>query len=279
LDYQTKVSFIVPRDPNVSLNFQTGLLDISRSHFYYQPVQASSDDIRIMNLVDKTYTDYPFYGSRRITDELKKVYHERVNRKRIRSLMRSMGLDAVYPKPRLGLSDPAQEHKKYPYLLKGLPILRPNQVWGTDITYIKLKDGFCYLVALLDWFSRYVIGWQLSETLEINFCLENLATALKSSIPEIHNSDQGSHFTSPQYTDILTGRNIQISMDGRGRCMDNIFTERLWRTIKYENVYLHDYQNSREARTGIGEYLEFYNHKRRHQSLDYQTPARLYFQN
>ena len=170
-------------------------------------------------------------------------------------------------------------HLKYPYLLKNLPVIRPNQVWGTDITYIRLLKGFCYLVALLDWFSRYVIAWQISETLDISFCLQNLQTALQLNIPEIHNSDQGSHFTSPQYTGLLSAREIQISMDGRGRCMDNIFNERLWRTVKYENIYLHDYKNIYEVKTGLSQYFDFYNHRRRHQSLDYQTPAQLYFRN
>ena len=278
MDYPTKVSFISPDHPELSLHFQTKLLDISRSRFYYQPAPVSPDDIRIMNLVDKVFTDCPFYGSRKITAELKQTHQERINRKRVQRLMRAMGIEAIYPKPKKGLSDPSQEHKKYPYLLKNLPIVRPNQVWSTDVTYIRLKDGFCYLVALLDWFSRYVVAWRLSETLEINFCLANLQRALQSNLPEIHNSDQGSHFTSPQYTGLLTNANVQISMDGRGRYLDNIFTERLWRTVKYENIYLHDYPSVREARPGLSEYFDFYNYRRRHQSLDYRTPAQLYFQ-
>lgn len=278
MDFLTKTSFVTRDHPALTLHFQTRLLDISRSHFYYQPAPVSPADIRIMNLVDKIFTDCPFYGSRKITEELKQTHHERINRKRVQRLMREMGLEAIYPKPKKGISDPSQEHTKYPYLLKNLPIVRPNQVWSTDVTYIRLKNGFCYLVAMLDWFSRYVVAWRLSESLEINFCLANLQRALQLNLPEIHNSDQGSQFTSSQYTDLLTNASVQISMDGRGRCMDNIFNERLWRTVKYENVYLRDYQNIHEARPGLSEYFEFYNYRRRHQSLAYQTPAQLYFQ-
>lgn len=228
--------------------------------------------------MDKIFTDCPFYGSRRITEDLRQDYHEQVNRKRVVRLMREMGLEAIHPKKITTI--PNQQHLKYPYLLKNLPIVRPNQVWGTDITYIRLLGGFCYLVALLDWFSRYVITWTLAETLDIDFCIENLQKALNINIPEIHNSDQGSHFTSSQYTSLLTAHpSIQISMDGRGRCMDNIFTERLWRTVKYENIFIRDYRTPNEAKMGIGEYFDFYNNRRKHQSLDYRTPAQLYFQN
>lgn len=277
MDFQARKNLILPSYPELSIARQAELLDISRAAFYYQPVPVSPDDIRIMNLMDKIFTDCPFYGSRRILSDLRQDYHENINRKRVQRLMREMGLEAIYPKPKTSPDNAL--HLKYPYLLKNLPIIRPNQVWGTDITYIKLLKGFCYLVALLDWFSRYVIAWQLSETLDIYFCLENLQTALQLNTPEIHNSDQGSHFTSPQYTDILQNKEIQISMDGRGRCMDNIFTERLWRTVKYENIYLHNYRNMREVKDGLTEYFNFYNHKRKHQSLDYCTPAQLYFQN
>ena len=186
-----------------------------------------------------------------------------------------MGIEAIYPKKRL--SDPNSQHQKYPYLLKNLPIISPNQVWGTDITYIRLVKGFCYLVAIIDWFSRYVVAWTLSETMEIEFCLDNLKQALNINVPVIQNSDQGSHFTSSQYTKLLTDQNIQISMDGRGRCMDNIFTERLWRSLKYEDIYIHDYRNFPEAKLGINNYFNFYNNDRKHQSLDYRTPAQIYF--
>ena len=279
MDFQTKQNLILPKSPDLSITRQTQLLDISRSGFYYQPVPVSTEEIRIMGFMDKIFTDCPFYGSRKIKHELEsEPYEIFICREHVQRLMREMGLEAIYPKKRTTI--PNQQHLKYPYLLKNLPIIRPNQVWGTDITYIKLKDGFCYLVALLDWFSRYVITWTLAETLDIDFCLENLQRALNINIPEIHNSDQGSHFTSPQYTGLLAAHpSIQISMDGRGRCMDNIFTERLWRTVKYENVYISDYILPREARVGIGKYFDFYNNRRKHQSLNYRTPAQLYFQN
>lgn len=277
MDYQTKINFVTADNPDLTLNYQTQLLDISRSRFYYQPVPVSPDDIRVMGLMDTIFTDRPFYGSRRILQDLRQDYHEQINRKRVIRLMREMGLEAIYPKKITTI--PNLQHLKYPYLLKNVVAERPNHIWGTDITYIRLLGGFCYLVALLDWFSRYVIAWTVSETLNIDFCIENLQRALQLNIPEIHNSDQGSHFTSPLYTGILTGREIQISMDGRGRCMDNIFTERLWRTVKYENIFIRDYRTPREARNGIDEYFDFYNNKRKHQSLDYRTPAQLYFQN
>jgi putative transposase len=278
LDFQTKQSLIIPKSPDLSIARQTALLDISRSGYYYQPVPVSPEEIRIMDCMDKIFTDCPFYGSRKIKHELEsKPYEVSICREHVQRLMRLMGLEAIYPKKKTTI--PNQQHLKYPYLLKNLPIVRPNQVWGTDITYIKLKDGFCYLVALLDWFSRYVITWTLAETLDIDFCIENLQRALELNIPEIHNSDQGGHFTSPQYTELLSAKQIQISMDGRGRCMDNIFTERLWRTVKYENIFLRDYRNPNEARTGLAEYFDFYNNKRKHQSLDYRTPSTAYFQN
>jgi putative transposase len=190
--------------------------------------------------------------------------------------MKVMGIEAIYPKERATGSDPCFSHAKYPYLLSGMDILRPNQIWGTDITYIKLAHGFCYLVALIDWYSRYVVEWTLSPTLEIEFCLENLTNALKRGTPEIHNSDQGSHFTSPQYLYIRTARGVQISMDGKGRCLDNIFTDRLWRTVKYENVYIQSYADMASARVGLTGYFDFYNNKRRHQSLGYVTQQSVY---
>ena len=229
-----------------------------------------------MHAIDKIFTDYPFYGSRRIRYELAQRHGIPANRKRIQRLMRLMGLEAIYPKKYKGLSDPNGAHKKYPYLLADITASFPNHIWGTDITYVRLESGWAYLVALLDWFSRYVIAWQLSANLEIEFCLENLSRGLLTGTPAIHNSDQGSHFTSPRYTDLLITKDIQISMDGRGRCMDNIFTERLWRTVKYENVFLKSYRNLEEAQNGLVEYFRFYNEKRPHQSLGYHTPAELY---
>lgn len=278
MDRATKHEFVIPHHPDVSVSRQTELLDISRSGYYYRPV-IDEEDVCIMACMDRVFTEYPFYGSRRMKKELEeKPYEIFICREHVQHLMRVMGLEAIYPKQR-GLSNPAPEHKKYPYLLSNIEIVRPNQVWGTDITYVKLAHGFCYLIALLDWFSRYVITWQLSETLELPFCLENLEQALQINKPEIHNSDQGSHFTSNQYTDILTRNNIHISMDGRGRCMDNIFTERLWRSVKYENIYIYSYQNIHEANIGLQKYFEFYNNHRKHQSLAYQTPSQIYFRN
>lgn len=228
-----------------------------------------------MHAIDEIFTACPFYGSRRMVVELARANAMHVCRDHVRRLMRAMGLATVYPKKHRG-SEPNEAHAKYPYLLKNFTITSPNQVWGTDITYIRLAKGFCYLVALIDWFSRYVVAWKLSETLHIDFCLDNLTQALRHATPAIHNSDQGSHFTSPQYTDILHGKNIMISMDGRGRCMDNIFTERLWRTVKYEDVYLKSYTTTDEAREGLQRYFPFYNTRRPHQSLNYRTPEEVY---
>lgn len=230
-----------------------------------------------MNLIDNIYTESPFYGSRKIREVLKREHREIVNRKHIQRLMREMGIEAIYPKSKFSLSDPDSTHKKYPYLLRNLSINRPNQVWGTDITYLKLNQGFAYLVAIMDWFSRYVIAWEVSNSLEIEFVLRNLGNALKIATPDIYNSDQGSHFTSPQHTDILAERKVQISMDGRGRCMDNIFTERLWRNVKYEDIYIKSYNNPLEARLGLADYFSKYNNRRPHQSLNYMTPAEVYF--
>ena len=259
----------------MSITRQTQLLGISRSSVYYES-EVNEQDIRTMHAIDEIFTDYPFYGSRRIRYELAQRHGIMANRKRIQRMMRLMGLEAIYPKKYKGLSDPSGTHEKYPYLLTNVTASFPNHIWGTDITYVRLETGFAYLVALLDWFSRYVIAWQLSPNLKIEFCLENLKRGLTVNIPDIHNSDQGSHFTSPRYTDLLTAKNVQISMDGRGRCMDNIFTERLWRTVKYENVFLKSYQDMKEAGHGLTEYFQFYNEKRPHQSLGYRTPAEIY---
>ncbi len=231
-----------------------------------------------MDLIDAIYTKFPFYGSRKIKRELNETYQIPIGRDHTRTLMQIMGIEAIYPKKKLNLSSKNNESKIYPYLLKGLEITGPNQVWGTDITYVKLATGFAYLIAIIDWFSRYVIAWGLSNSLEIGFCLECLNEALAKGQPLIVNSDQGSHFTSPQFTGILESRQIKISMDGRGRCMDNIFTERLWRTVKQENIYLNSYADVGQARRGLNEYFPLYNNLRRHQSLDYQTPAQIHFQ-
>jgi putative transposase len=225
--------------------------------------------------IDRIYTERPYFGSRRITKALHRVGF-RANRKRVIRLMELMGIEAVYPKPRLSKAD--REHPKYPYLLRDLSVTRPNQVWCTDITYIPTAHGFAYLVAIMDWHSRYVLSWELSNSLESSFCIKALERALaKYGTPEIFNSDQGSQFTDGAFTAVLEAKSVRISMDGRGRCMDNIFIERLWRSVKYEEVYLKEYQTLSEARTGLAEYFLSYNDTRPHQSLDYMTPSEVYF--
>lgn len=226
-----------------------------------------------MRLIDEQYTQMPFYGNRKMTQFLRLCGYP-INHKRISRLMRLMGLECVYPKPSLSRKHP--EHRIYPYLLRGVAITGCDQVWSTDITYIRLKHGFLYLAAIIDWFSRFVIAWRLSNTLDVHFCLEMLQEALSYGQPAIFNTDQGSQFTSNDFTGMLADRHIDISMDGRGRCFDNIFSERLWRSVKYEEVYLNDYQTPHDAYLGLKRYFELYNHKRLHQSLNYQTPAAVY---
>lgn len=227
-----------------------------------------------MNKIDEIYTNKPYYGYRKITAQLKRE-DIKVNHKKVLSLMQKMGIQAIYPKK--NISKPKQEDFKYPYLLKQLIINKPDQVWGTDITYVRGNGIWYYLVAVIDWFSRYVISWKLSDNMQVGFCKENLLEALKINIPVIHNSDQGSQFTSYEYTNVLKQKNIQISMDGRGRCFDNIFTERLWRSVKYEEIYLKEYTNFQEAERSLKEYFKIYNEERLHQSLNYLTPAEVYF--
>ena len=262
-----------PEHPAISLRRQCALLGVSRASLYYEPVEESRENHGLMKLIDQQYTQAPFYGSRRMTAWLQSQGYA-VNRKRVARLMRVMGIEAVYAKPKL--SQPGEGHKIYPYLLKRLKIKRRDQVWCTDITYVPMAQGFLYLVAGMDWFSRFVLSWALSLTMELEFCLEALRGALRRGCPEIFNSDQGAQFTSERFLGELERSNIRISMDGRGRCLDNIFIERLWRSLKYEEVYLKDYQLVSEARTGIGNYFHFYNYERLHQSLGYQTPAAIY---
>jgi len=252
---------------------QAKLLGVARSTVYYEPV-VDTYTLELMRLIDEEYTKAPFYGSRKITAVLRRKGY-RLNRKRIQRLMRLMGIEAIYPKPNTSRADP--NHKIYPYLLRDREITRVNEVWGTDITYIRLHHGWLYLVAIMDWLSRYVLSWELSTTLEVDFCIKALGKALSLTFPEIFNSDQGSQFTSVDFIRKLQERSIAISMDGRGRAMDNIFTERLWRSVKYEEVYLNDYQTVREAKEGISRYLAFYNQERPHQSLDYRTPGEVYY--
>lgn len=252
---------------------QCDLLGLNRSGLYYQPSGESEQNLMLMRLIDKEYTRRPFYGNRRMTAWLCGQGHE-VNRKRVARLMEVMGIEAIYPKPKL--SQPGAGHKIYPYLLRDVAVTRVNQVWSTDITYIPMAHGFVYVVAVMDWFSRFVLSWALSVTMELSFCVEALQRALRRGRPEIFNSDQGSQFTSEKFTGELESRGIAISMDGRGRFLDNIFIERLWRSLKYEEVYLRDYTLVPEARAGIGAWFRFYNRERPHQSLGYRTPAGLY---
>ncbi len=258
----------------LSLSIQAELLGLSRSSLYYVPVPPSPEELHIKRRIDEIYTAHPFYGSRKILAVLRREMS--INRKAVQRHMREMGLAAIHPGP--NLSRRAQQHAIFPYLLRGLAITRLNQVWGIDITYIRLRGGWMYLVAVLDWFSRYVVSWSLDQSLAMGFVLEAVRNALAQATPVIWNSDQGSHFTSPQYTDLLLAANVQISMAGRGRALDNVFTERLWRSVKYEEVYLHDYASPRQARAGLTRYFHFYNHERPHQALGYQTPTEVYFQ-
>ena len=229
-----------------------------------------------MNIIDEIYTERPFYGKRRITAELQRR-NIPIGVKKVRTLMRQMGLEAIYPKPKTSISNVL--HKKYPYLLRNVLIEKVNHVWSTDITYIRLAKGFVYLVAIIDWFSRYVLSWKLSLTLEKEFCIEAREESLKMSTPKIFNTDQGSQFTSPEFTGRLEKKKIQISMDGKGRCLDNIFVERLWRSVKHEDIYLKQYESPLEVQQGLKQYFHFYNNDRPHQSLDYKTPAKIYLQN
>ncbi len=253
---------------------QCDLLGLARSSYYYSPRGERELNLRLMKLIDEHYTRTPFYGSRKMTAWLKREGYK-VNRKRVIRLMGLIGIAAVYPGPRL--SKTSKEHRTYPYLLRSLAIVRPDQVWCTDITYIKMAQGFIYLVVIMDWYSRYVLAWELSNTMDKEFCLEALARALIRSKPEIFNSDQGCQFTSEDFTGKLEDSGIRISMDGRGRVFDNIFVERLWRTLKYEEVYLNSYQTVREARLSLARYFQFYNMERLHASLGYQTPYEMYF--
>jgi putative transposase len=249
-------------------------LDLNRSTFYYQPTGETELNLRLMRLIDEQYTKTPFYGWPKMTVYLQKLGYL-INHKRVQRLMQLMGLQATCPKP--GTSIPAPEHKIYPYLLRGLAITRPNQVWSADITYVPLLSGFMYLVAIIDWFSRYVLAWQLSNTLDGHFCIQALKQALQRGQPEIFNTDQGAQFTALAFTGLLEAAHIRISMDGRGRALDNIFVERLWRTVKYEDIYLKEYATVLALITGLTHYFTFYNDERFHQSLAYRTPAEVHF--
>jgi putative transposase len=257
----------------LSVRRQCGLLGLSRSSLYYQPAAETAENLRLMRLLDEEYTRHPFYGSRRLTAWLIEQGEE-VKRKRVQRLLRLMGLEAIYPKPHLSLA--ARQHKVYPYLLRNVSIDRPDQVWSADITYVPLAAGFMYLAATIDWYSRYVLAWRLSNTLDGSFCLDMLQEALSGGRPEVFNTDQGVQFTAEAWTSRLERAGVAVSMDGKGRCLDNVFVERLWRSVKYEDIYLKGYEAVPPLQAGLRAYWAFYNEERLHQALDYRTPAQVY---
>src|SRR5580693_594633 len=261
-------------DPDLPIAAQCRLLKVARSTLYYQPAPVDADDLALMRRMDELYTKWPFYGSRRMVAALRQDGWI-VNRKRVRRLMRVMGLEAIYQKPNTSRKHP--DHKVFPYLLRGLVIDRPNQVWCADITYIPMAKGFVYLVAVMDWFSRRVLAWRVSITLEADFCVETLREAMyRHGQPEIFNTDQGVQFTSAPFLTELQTQGVRISMDGKGRFLDNIFIERLWRSLKYEEVFIRAYVSVAEARLGIGNWITFYNDQRKHQALGYRTPSEIF---
>ena len=258
--------------PELSVRRQCALLGLARSTLYYEPTPETAENLALMRLIDEQYTRCPFYGSRRIARWLATQGHE-VNRKRVTRLLRIMGLEAIHPKPKLSAG---RGHTVYPYLLRDVPVERVNQVWSADITYVPLPGGFMYLAATIDWFSRYVVAWRLSNTLDGSFCQEMLEEALGRGTPEVFNTDQGVQFTAGAWTGRLESAGVAVSMDGKGRCLDNVFVERLWRSVKYEDVYLKGYERVPELEGGLRAYFGFYNTERLHQSLDYRTPAEVY---
>ena len=266
---------MIDRAHPLPLTRQSEILELSRSSLYYEPMPISAQDLELMRLIDEIHLKYPYMGTRSIRDELADMGHK-AGRGHVGTLMRKMGIAALYRKPRLSQPHPA--HKVYPYLLRGLEITRANQVWATDITYIPMARGFCYLVAIMDWASRKVLAWRLSNTLDASFCVEALLEALERyGTPEIFNTDQGSQFTSDAFTGVLEDHDIKISMDGKGRWTDNVFIERLWWSVKYQDVYLKSYGSIAEVRQGLTEYFDFYNRRRRHQGLDRRTPDEVYW--
>jgi len=266
---------MIDRDHQLPLTRQSQILELSRSSLYYQAVSISDRDLELMRVIDELHMKHPYMGSRSIRDQLQDRGYQ-VGRQHVSTLMKKMGIAAIYRKPRL--SKPHPDHKVYPYLLRGLEITRANHVWAADITYLPMARGFCYLVAIMDWASRKVLAWRLSNTLDASFCAEALKEAIaRYGTPEIFNTDQGSQFTSDAFIGILKSHGISISMDGKGRWMDNVFIERLWWSVKYQDVYLKAYSSIAEARKGLGEYFEFYNRRRRHQSLDRKTPDDVYW--
>jgi putative transposase len=275
LTLEQKRKSVDPGHKKIPVCRQCELLGLNRSSLYYKPCGESAYNEQLMRLLDEQYIETPFYGIAKMTEWLRRQGHN-VNHKRVRRLMRQMGLEAVYPHRKRVLSMPDSQHKIYPYLLKDVEITNPDQVWSTDITYVRMYRGWLYLVAVMDWFSRYVLSWEVSITLESEFCVLALQQALSLGRPDIFNTDQGSQFTSIDFTKVLQDAGVQISMDGKGRVFDNIFSERLWRTVKVEEIYLRDYQTVAEARYYLGRYFEFYNTERLHQALGYRTPAEVY---
>lgn len=273
---QDKLKIIKPFHPILSIKQQCNLINLNRSNYYYTPIISKSEDLNIANEIYDIWFKSPFYGYRKITEKLKKQGYE-INHKKVHRLMNKLAIEAIYPKQKTSTS--CLEHKKYPYLLRGLKINNINQVFVTDITYLKLKQGFMYLLAIMDLYSRLIVSWRLSNTLDVDFCLEALDDALNLAVPEIFNTDQGAQFTSAAWIKKLNESNIKISMDGKGSYRDNIHIERLWRTIKYEEIYLNDYKNIPEAEDNIKSYIKFYNYERPHQSLSYLTPAEVYYHN
>jgi putative transposase len=266
-------SLVEPEHPHLSVRRQCQLLGLARSSLYYQAIPETAENLALMRLIDQQYLRTPFFGSRRMQLYLRDQGHP-VNRKRVQRLLRLMGLEVVYPRPRTTRRD--QSHPVYPYLLRGVEITRVNQVWSTDITYVPLAQGFLYLTAVMDWYSRFVLSWRLSNSLDVRFCLEALEEALTFGTPEIFNSDQGVQFTSAEYTGRLLKAGAQISMDGKGRCLDNVFVERLWRTVKYEEIYLKAYQDGRDSEESLRRYFEFYCRQRRHSALGNRRPWEVY---
>lgn len=274
LPLEERRSWIDPTTTEVTLNEQLMLAWVSKTAYYYEPASETPENLLYMELIDGLYTRHPFYGSRRMVVELNRLGHS-VNRKRVSRLMRQMGIETFYPKPKLSIA--SKETKKYPYLLRDVAVTNPDHVWSSDITYIRVKGGFLYLMAIIDWFSRYVLSWRLSNTMDVDFCIDGLEEALRKGRPSIFNTDQGAQFTSIEFTPLLERNNVKISMDGKGRALDNIFIERLWRTVKYEEVYIKRYENGTSAYEGLNTFFPFYNEHRPHQSLDYKTPKEVYF--
>lgn len=268
---------IEPLNKKISIVNQCKMLNIPRSTFYYKEKAVNAEDLNLMRLIDEQYLNHPSFGSRSMRRFLEKKGYK-INRKRVQRLMRQMGIEAIYPKPKTSIPHP--DHKVYPYLLRGMKIDTPNKVWATDITYVPMKHGFMYLVAIMDWHSRKVLSWRVSNTQDSTFCVSALEEAIdKFGVPEIFNTDQGSQFTATSFTDVLKLHDIQISMDGKGRCIDNVFVERLWWTVKYHFLYLWAFENGTELRKGLNKWFKFYNQERSHQSLGEMTPDEVYYKN